>query len=157
MRTLGAIALLTLSLVACGSITTTGGTGGAGGGTGQGGATGGAGPGTGGTGGTGGAGGASCAQLQTEYASALARAKTCSPNLASQCGKTAPDQLACPCPTFVNDTAGLDAIKARWSQAGCQDSTVCPAIACVSPRSATCRPSDAGGASCVDDSSLPTP
>ncbi|HXU60119.1 MAG TPA: hypothetical protein VN962_00360 [Polyangia bacterium] len=140
--------LLVLFASACGSITTVG----------DGGPPGGSGghlPGTGGAagrfgGGTGGNSGTSCTQLESEYATELAKAKTCSPNASNQCQQTAPNALACGCETFVNDRSGLDQLQSRWNQAGCQGSTLCPAIACVMPRAASCRAGDGGGASCQD-------
>ena len=141
------LAFLTLVASACGSITTTGG---AGGQTGTGG-RGAGGSGAGGTnGGSGGSPGESCAQLQSDYSVELAKAKMCSPNASNQCQQTAPDALACGCETFVNDRSSLDQLQTRWNQAGCQNTTVCPAIACIAPKGAACRTSDAGGASCVD-------
>ena len=138
------LAFLTLAAAACGSVTTTGGTGGQNG-------TGGNGSGTGGTnGGSGGSTGASCAQLESQYSVELAKAKSCSPNASNQCQEMAPDKLACGCPTYVNDKSALDQLQSRWSQAGCQNTTVCPAIACVAPRAGLCRATDAGGAACSD-------
>ncbi len=136
------LALLTLVASACGSVTMTGGTGGQNG-------TGGSG--TGGTnGGSGGSTGATCAQLESQYSVELAKAKNCSPNASSQCQETAPDKLACGCNTYVNDKSALDQLQSRWDQAGCQNTTACPAIACVAPRAGVCRPADAGGSSCTD-------
>ncbi|HSS39141.1 MAG TPA: hypothetical protein VLT58_10260, partial [Polyangia bacterium] len=122
----------------------TGGSGGAGGG--SGGVSG-----QGGMPGTGGKTGTTCADLQTAYAAALARAKSCSPNGSNQCQDTAPSSLDCGCETFVNDKTMVDQIQSSWNQAGCQNMTsLCPAIACVRPKSGSCRPADGGGSSCVD-------
>ena len=138
------LAFLTLAASACGSVTTTGGTGGQTG-------SGGNGSGTGGTnGGTGGGSGASCAQLESDYSTELAKAKICSPNASNQCQEMALDKLACGCPTYVNDKSALDQLQSRWSQAGCQNTTVCPGIACVAPRAGVCRATDAGGSTCSD-------
>lgn len=148
------IALAALLTVACGSITTSGGTGGQAGqasgqgGTGARGGGSGKGGGSGGTAGTGG--GATCAQLQNDYDTALAQARSCSPGANNQCQQNAPSSLACGCETFVNDTSTLDAIRSRWNQANCQNQTVCPAAACLQPRSSSCRPADGGGSACVD-------
>lgn len=141
------LAFLTLVASACGSVTVTGGAGGqpGAGGRGSGGS------GTGGTkGGSGGTTGTSCAQLESDYSVELQKAKMCSPDASNQCQQTAPDALACGCPTFVNDRSALDQLQTRWNQAGCQNTTLCPAIACVAPKGASCRASDAGGASCSD-------
>lgn len=136
------LAFLALIASACGSVTTTGGAGGQ---------TGAGGSGTGGNNGTGGGTGDSCAQLESQYSVELAKAKTCSPNASNQCQEMASTALACGCPTYVNDKSALDQLQSRWDQAGCQNSsTVCPALACVSPRGATCRASDGGSPSCVD-------
>jgi hypothetical protein len=54
------------------------------------------------------------------------------------------------CPTFVNDDSNLGQFSDAWNQAGCNQGQVCPAIACVAPKSGICRASDAGGALCVD-------
>jgi hypothetical protein len=138
----------------------TGGTGGQNGSGGRAGSTGGVTGATGGTsGGTGGAaggnhgsgggGGESCSQLQNEYAAALPQARSCSPNSGgTQCAQQAPSTLGCSCQTSVNDKNQLDQIQTRWTVAGCQ--TVCPAIACIAPRSGICLPADAGGGSCAD-------
>ena len=148
MTTLRALTLLALFASACGSITTITDAGGPGG-------TGGHVAGTGGAagrfgGGTGGNSGTSCAQLESDYATELSKAKICSPNASNQCQQTAPNALACGCETFVNDRSALDQLQSRWNEAGCQNTTVCPAIACVMPRGATCRPGDGGAATCQD-------
>lgn len=120
---------------------------GGGGSAGSGGASGAGGkPGTGGLGGTGGTGGTgskTCAQLEADYAKALAKAKSCSGILpVVQCAESVQDELACPCPTFVEATntaaiAELKALEKQWKDDGC-NVIVCPAIACVSPGSAAC-------------------
>jgi hypothetical protein len=167
MHTLRAVRVLSLAslLTACGSVTMTGGTGGqTGGGTGgmatggnRGGGTGGMatggnhGGGTGGmaTGGNRGSGGETCAQLQDDYTAALPQARSCSASSGgSQCDQQAPSMLGCDCQTFVNDKGALDQIQQRWTIQGCQ--ALCPAIACLAPRSGACRAADAGGAACTD-------
>jgi hypothetical protein len=128
------IAALLLA-ASCGTVTSSGGTGGANG--------------TGGAGGQGG--GSTCDKIQAQYKAALTAARACSPDATNQCQKNVPDALGCNgCPTFVNDDSNLSPFSDQWNQAGCNQGQVCPAIACVAPKSATCRASDAGGGLCVD-------
>jgi hypothetical protein len=135
---LGIAALLWAA--ACGTVTSSGGTGGAGG------ATGGT---QGGTGGQGGA--AACAKIQADYKVALTAARACSPDATNQCQKNVESALGCTgCPTFVNDDSNLGQFSDEWNKANCDQGQVCPAIACVAPKSAVCRASDAGGALCAD-------
>jgi hypothetical protein len=140
-----ALTLLALFASACGSITTIGD---AGGQTGSGGRAGGSGGRFGG--GTGGSSATSCVQLESDYAAELAKAKSCSPGASNQCQESAPSALACGCDTFVNDRSALDQLQTRWKQAGCQSGMVCPAVACVMPRGATCRAGDGGSGVCQD-------
>jgi hypothetical protein len=142
---LGIAALLLAA--SCGTVTSSGGTGGAGGANGTGGSA------TGGTqGGTGGQGGAAtCAKIQADYKVALAAARVCSPDATNQCQKGVQSALGCTgCPTFVNDDSTLGQFSDQWGKANCDQGVVCPAIACVQPKSAVCRAADAGGALCVD-------
>jgi hypothetical protein len=147
--------LLLLLAASCGSISSTAGAGGAGGvvgGSGGGTATGGV-SGTGGThGGSGGQGGGpSCDKIQADYKVALTAARACSPDATNQCQKSVPNALGCNgCATFVNDDSNLSQFSNEWDQAGCSQNQACTNIACVAPKSATCRASDAGGALCVD-------
>ena len=107
--------------------------------------------GTGGSGGGGQGGGSSCDQIQAAYQAALATARQCSANATNQCQKMAESALGCTgCPTFVNDDSGLSQFDNAWNQAGCSQNQLCPGIACLAPKSATCKASDAGGATCVD-------
>jgi len=129
-----AIAALLLA-ASCGTITSSGGTGGAGGAS--------------GTGGQGG--GTACATIQANYKAALMAARACSPDATNQCQKGVQNALGCNgCPTFVNDDSNLGQFSDQWGKANCDQSQVCTNIACVSPKSAVCRASDAGGAFCVD-------
>ena len=142
------IAIATLLLAAsCGSVTSIGNDGGSGGSPGTGGATG-----SGGNHGGGGqAGGASCDQIQAAYKAALATARQCSVDGSNQCQKTAESALGCTgCPTFVNDDSGLSQYDNAWNQAGCSQNQLCPGIACLAPKAATCKATDAGAATCVD-------
>jgi hypothetical protein len=140
------IAIATLLLAAsCGSVTSI--ADGGGGSPGTGGATG-----TGGNPGGGGQGGGpSCDQIQAAYKAALATARQCSVGGTNQCQKMAESALGCTgCPTFVNDDSGFSQYDNAWNQAGCSQNQLCPGIACLAPKSATCKASDAGGATCVD-------
>ena len=151
------IAIATLLLAAsCGSVTSIAHDGGQGGSSGTGGATGtGGNHGSGGNGGS--AGGPSCAQIQAAYQAALATARECSVDGTNQCQKMVASALGCGgCPTFVNDDSGLSQFSNAWNQVGCNQNLVCTDGACLAPRAATCKVSDAGGATCVD-SFLATP
>lgn len=154
-------ALVAWVLVACGGETDGGGSGGTtasggNGGSGGSGATGGTGGST--AGGTGGSGGLpiECNELGKLYAAALADAKLCSPMINSlQCTLVFPDELACPCNTYVNpDNAQavqtLQVLLKQWASAGCV--VPCPAIACIEPQGAGCELSGAGADAgfCVD-------
>jgi hypothetical protein len=151
MHALRAVCLLSLVSLfpACGSVTMTSGTGGqnGSGGTGTGGKATGGNHGSGGTG----TGGATCSQLQDEWAAALQQARSCSVGSGGgQCDQQAASTLGCDCQTYVNDKSPLDPILSRWDAQGCQAQAVCPAIACLAPRSGACRASDAGGGTCAD-------
>jgi hypothetical protein len=130
------IAALLLA-ASCGTVTSSGGAGGAGG------------TGGGATGGQGG--GTTCANIQATYQAAVSAARACSPGATNQCQKDVPNALGCNgCPTFVNDDSSLGPFSDQWSKANCDQTQACLGIACVSPKSAVCRASDAGGALCVD-------
>jgi hypothetical protein len=149
MRTYLAIATLLLA-ASCGSISSTRNDAGQGGSPGTGGAIG-----TGGNRGGGGNGGStsgpSCDQIQAAYRAALATARACSVDSTNQCQKMVSSGLGCNgCPTFVNDDSGLSQYENAWNQAGCGQNQICAAIACLAPKAATCRASDAGGGTCVD-------
>ena len=66
---------------------------------------------------------------------------------------------ACNCASlYVNDATALNAIKAGWEQAGCDNSAVaCPAIACVQPIGGQCVPADGGGGVCTNLGGGPVP
>jgi hypothetical protein len=130
-----AVAALLLA-ASCGTITSSGGAGGAGGA----------------QGGTGGQGGSSaCATIQADYQVALTAARACSLDATNQCQKDVPSALGCTgCPTFVNDDSKLGQFADLWGKANCDQGQVCPGIACVVPKAAVCRASDAGGAVCAD-------
>ncbi|MEZ4224815.1 MAG: hypothetical protein R3B13_27935 [Polyangiaceae bacterium] len=116
------------------------------------------------TGGTAGKGGAigsggnggtqSCAQLEADYASALAQAKQCDPT-SLQCTQTVDSQLACPCPTFANPAQKeamqkLAALSQKWSGANCGAGVSCPLVPCGNPASASCEVGGNAAASCSD-------
>jgi hypothetical protein len=155
MRTTIAIATLLLA-ASCGSISSTsdggrGGSPGTGGATGPGGSGGTGGGGSGGGGSGGSTGGLTCDQIQAAYRAALATARACSVGAANQCQKTVSSALGCNgCPTFVNDDSGLSQYENAWNRGGCGQNQVCANIACLAPKAATCKASDAGSATCVD-------
>jgi hypothetical protein len=140
--------------IGCGSVLTTNdGTGGSGGTVGAGGAGGGqGGAAAGGRPGTGGAGGASCSELANRYSAALRAAQSCDVSAGQQCQQLVSASLSpCSinCMTYVNDSSTLDAIKASWEQAGCNDFVVlCPAIACLQPTNGMCVAGDGGSGTC---------
>ena len=149
MRLSPFIALVGLTLVlgnGCGSVLgTNDGGGGSGGGTGgHGGAAGG-----GNSGGSGGTGGVSCGDLATQYTDALPAAQSCDLNTSQQCQQFVSSSLSpcfVNCMTYVNDPSILNAIKASWEQAGCNNVAVlCPAIACLQPTNNMCLVGDGGG------------
>jgi hypothetical protein len=126
-------------------------------------------PGTGGTsgaggggaaGGTSGAGGSAvdgglgvCGSLASEYAAAVVSAKSCAAGATGQCAQSVPAFLSsCPaCTELVTDRSVPDAIRVKWNAAGCGNTvSLCGGVSCVSPASAACVPSDAGGSVCSD-------
>ena len=152
MRLSPFIALVGLALPlggACGSVLTTNdGGGGSGGGTGgHGGAAGG-----GNSGGSGGTGGVSCGDLATQYTDALPAAQSCDVKASGECQQLVSSSLSpcfVTCMTYVNDSTALNAIKASWEQAGCNNVAVlCPAIACLQPTNNMCLVGDAGSGVC---------
>ncbi len=133
--------------------------GGTGGTQGIGGMNGGSGGSNGADAGAGGAGGSgpSCNSLQKAFTIALANAKSCVVGGTGYCGVVTSDKLDCGCPTHVNDTKDIDSIRAQWTAANCSTG-VCPNIACIAYKSATCSvPSGGTAAVCTDSLTLPTP
>ncbi len=127
--------------------------GGTGGTQGIGGTSGGSDAGAGGAGGS----GPTCTQMQKAFVAALANAKSCVVGGTGYCGVVTSDKLDCGCPTHVNDTKDIDPIRTQWAQSGCS-SGVCPNIACIAYKSATCTvPSGATSPVCQDQATLPTP
>jgi predicted small lipoprotein YifL len=132
-RTACVLAALAVAAVAgCGSSSTTGNGDGGGAGTG---------------------GGASCADLEAQYTSAFAAASACTVGVAGQCAQLASSTLSpcfVDCMTYVQNPTALDALKSRWTAAGCgQKVTVCPAIACLKPTAGSCAAGDGGAGMCV--------
>jgi hypothetical protein len=71
-----------------------------------------------------------------------------------QCGQEVSADLSpcfSNCMIYVNDATTLNAIKAKWLAAGCQNVGLiaCPAIACVQPAMGVCNPGDGGGGVCA--------
>jgi hypothetical protein len=115
--------------------------------------------GSGGSSGAGGAGGSgpSCSSLQKAFTVALANAKSCVVGGTGYCGVVTADKLECGCPTHVNDTKDIDAIRTQWAQSGCSGG-VCPGLLCVAYKGATCTvPSGGTSAVCTDSVSPSTP
>jgi hypothetical protein len=117
-----------------------GGAGGAGGGITGAGGGGIAGHGGGGQAGNGGGGGQTCAQLETDYSTALAAARQCTPGATNQCQHLVQMSLACTgCSEYVNDVTTLDTIETEWNDQNCAAMPhACPLIACFTPASAVC-------------------
>jgi hypothetical protein len=60
--------------------------------------------------------------------------------------------------TYVNNALILNAIKASWEQAGCNQTVVlCPLIACIQPKAGICVAADGGAGTCNTVSGIPTP
>jgi hypothetical protein len=105
-----------------------------------------------GTAGANGDGGMSCADLASQYRTALTAARSCVLNARGQCTQMVNADLSpCgSCQIFVNDATALNALKAQWLQAGCDrnESIPCALIACAQPRAGECVAGDGGGALC---------
>jgi hypothetical protein len=125
-----------------------GGHGGAGGHVGAGGHGGAAG----GTGGLGGQGGQTCDEIKAAYEQAQVAAMSCTLGAANQCQAMAligPLDMCPGCAQYVNDATALNALRAQWEAQSCSQPVLCPAIACVVPRAATCVAGDgSSGATC---------
>ena len=132
-----------------------GGTSGLGGRTGSGGTTSGGGgragvggsPGLGGSSGVGGSGGQTCADIRSNFNSALAEAKVCTMN--SQCSLFTNDQIECGCPTSVTTTQRVESYRQAWQQNGCA-SGVCSAVACTPVGGGICSVTTGANSVCVD-------
>ena len=134
---------LALMLVACSS--GSGGSGGIGGSTASGGSA-------------GTAGAASCGSLESQYATALKDAKSCTPNAkTNECTLQVSDQLSCPCAATYVNAGNVDAVKKlgtlglAWMDGKCSSGVGCPNHFCPPPSSGVCQ-ADATGTTgtCVD-------
>ncbi len=118
--------------------------------------TGGSGGASGGSGGTGGGPGLTCKQLASNYAATLAKAKSCNPIISVlQCTTQVDDELACPCPTFINpgnaaEVTELAKLKVAWKTQNCSAGVVCPLVLCAQPPGANCVGASGNSGSCVD-------
>ena len=106
-------------------------------------------------------GGVSCSDLENQYQAALPAARSCDVNAIGQCQQLVSSSLSpCSnCMTYVNDALTLNAIKASWEQAGCNQTVgiLCPLIACIQPKAGVCVTADAGGGTCSSVSGILTP
>jgi hypothetical protein len=83
-----------------------------------------------------------CTTLENQYAAAYQAARVCSPTMLKQCEQRASTGLACPnCQGWVNSTAELDAIRAKYDAQGCVScSRPCLAVLCVKLGTGVCTP-----------------
>jgi hypothetical protein len=102
--------------------------------------------------------GETCAQIETDYGNALSAARQCTPGAMNQCQHLVETSLACPgCKEYVNDVTNLNAISTEWNDQDCSSTTtICPAIACVTPGTGTCMESG-GSAACQNGVPGPAP
>lgn len=94
-------------------------------------------------------GGDQCAKLKEQYQAALEEARVCDLGSMDQCSPSSTvEPLNCGCAVLVNaqSESATVAKKARqaYRDAKCADGTVCPAIACAQPVSASCAPAAIG-------------
>jgi hypothetical protein len=98
----------------------------------------------------------SCGDLSTQYANALPAAQSCDLSASGRCQQLVSSSLSpcfVNCRTYVNDPSTLNAIKASWKQAGCNNVAVlCPAIACLQPTNNMCLVGDGGSGACSSNS-----
>jgi len=94
-----------------------------------------------------------CETLDSAYVEALSLAKDCNPALSvEQCVELVDDELACPCPTFVNPFNEealqlLAELADQWASLDCGDEVVCPGEVCTDVQGSGCNP-DTG--QCID-------
>lgn len=112
-------------------------------------------------------GGVTCAELVSDFAAALIKARACNPGATKQCTELAPVALTnCPgCDQYVNDSATLIAIQKQWFAQCRPGGILCPAISCVALGPSSCvanSPPTAGpnagastGGTCTNSSLLP--
>ena len=100
-----------------------------------------------------------CDDLELQYTAALVAARSCNPWIDfEQCTEEIPDQLACPCPTFINpgNTEARNELRRLhqlWLDNGCGNLIDCPEIPCAVPGYSYCEPTGGSGeaGTCVDD------
>jgi hypothetical protein len=85
--------------------------------------------------------GGSCDMLASDYTAAISRAQSCNVSVKGQCAQQRPRDLWCGgCSLWVNTTAELDAIRAKFTDGGCgKCRRFCPAIACRLLTGGVCR------------------
>ncbi|MBW2457294.1 MAG: hypothetical protein JRI68_22490 [Deltaproteobacteria bacterium] len=94
-----------------------------------------------------------CENIDTAYVAEITDAKACNPALSvPQCVAVMDDELACPCPTFVNPNNEvalqvLDDLAADWASLDCGDEVICPMALCPDIQGSGCSP-DTG--QCID-------
>lgn len=99
------------------------------------------------------AGAASCADLMSQYTSALAQANVCDLSAANQCQQPVQGPTCLGnCGELVQDPTAADAIVTRMINLGCAHPLACP---CVVPPAYTCAPADGGGGICVGSFAAP--
>ena len=81
------------------------------------------------------------AELANEYSAAVPAAEACTPGAANQCRQLVPLSLSiCTgCEHYVTNATTLNAIRAQWTNQGCNLTTaliVCPAVVCINPGTA---------------------
>ena len=77
-----------------------------------------------------------CDWLQSEYESAVLRAKSCNPAQSSpRCEQLYPSTIPCGCQTFVNDGAELEPFLTEWNASECPQP---PCVPCDIPTDAYC-------------------
>lgn len=98
-----------------------------------------------------------CDTLHQQYLEAIDDAQVCDPGInLAQCTLQLDDQLACPCPTFVNPSNAAairqaQSLQAQWDALGCSAQVNCPAVECIAPMSASCVANSIAIGACIDD------
>jgi hypothetical protein len=96
---------------------------------------------------------ATCADLASQYTTALAQANVCDPTAANQCqqpvqGPSCLDN----CGQLVQDPSAADALVTRMINLGCAHPLACP---CAVRGTYSCQPADGGGGTCVGSLGAP--
>jgi hypothetical protein len=101
-------------------------------------------------------GGETCAELETDYDTALSTARQCTPGSPNQCQHLVDRSLSCPgCQEYVNDVTQLDILEAEWNDQDCGAMLyLCPQIDCVNPGTGTCM-GGGGPAQCQNGAPVP--